>query len=109
MEEFGVQTILTTWLERDGYGLTADYEVLNLDGYEAYYIDRHIYLINPELSEGAVAALLDKYQTEVSFNPPNVVIYGYSFGWNELQSLKDSLQTVWVGEKNLRINFETRY
>lgn len=109
MEEFGVPTILTTWLERDGYGLTADYEVLDLDGYEAYYIDRHIYLINPELSEGAVAALLDKYQTEVSFNPQNVVIYGYSFGWSELQSLKDSLQTVKEGEKNLRINFETRY
>lgn len=109
MEEFGVPTILTTWLERDGYGLTADYEVLDLDGYEAYYIDRHIYLINPELSEGAIAALLDKYQTEVSFNPQNVVIYGYSFGWSELQSLKDSLQTVKEGEKNLRINFETRY
>lgn len=109
MEEFGVPTILTTWLERDGYGLTPDYKTLDLDGYEAYYIDRHIYLINPDLSEGAVAALLDKYQTEVSFNPQNVVIYGYSFGWSELQSLKDSLQTVKDGEKNLRINFETRY
>ena len=107
--EFGVPTILTTWLERDGYGLTSDYQVLDLDGYKAYYIDKHIYLINPDLSDNAVAALLDKFQTEASFNPQNVVIYGYSFGWNELQSLKDSLQTVQAGEKNLRINFELRY
>ena len=109
MEEFGVPTILTTWLERDGYGLTSDYQFLDLDGYKAYYIDKHIYLINPDLTDNAVAALLDKFQTEASFNPQNVVIYGYSFGWNELQSLKDSLQTVQAGEKNLRINFELRY
>lgn len=109
MDEFGVPTILTTWLERDGYGLTADYRVLNLYGYEAYYIDKHLYLINPNLSADAVAMLLDKYQTEAAFNPQNIVIFGYSFDWSELQSLKDSLQTVHSGEKNLRINFETRY
>lgn len=109
MDEFGVPTILTTWLEKDGYGLTSDYQVLRFGGYEAYFIDKHLYLINPDLSDDAVAMLLDKYQTEVSFNPQNVVIYGYSFGWNELQSLKDSLQTVQAGEKNLRINFEIRY
>lgn len=109
MDEFGVPTILTTWLERDGYGLTADYRVLDLNGYEAYYIDKHLYLINPDLSDEAVAMLLDKYQTEAAFNPQNIVIFGYSFDWSELQSLKDSLQTVLAGEKNLRINFETRY
>jgi len=109
MDEFGVPTILTTWLERDGYGLTSDYHSLDLGGYTAYYIDKHLYLINPDLTDYAVAILLDKYQTEASFNPQNVVIYGYSFGWNELQSLKDSLQTVQAGEKNLRINFEIRY
>lgn len=109
MDEFGVPTILTTWLERDGYGLTSDYQSLDLGGYTAYFIEKHIYLINPDLTDDAVAILLDKYQTEASFNPQNVVIYGYSFGWNELQSLKDSLQTVQAGEKNLRINFEIRY
>lgn len=109
MDEFGVPTILTTWLERDGYGLTSNHKVLDLGGYEAYFIDKHLYLINPDLSDDAVAMLLDNYQTEAGFNPQNVVIYGYSFGWNELQSLKDSLQTVQAGEKNLRINFEIRY
>lgn len=109
MEEFGVPTILTTWLERDGYGLTSDFQVLELGGYKAYFIDKHLYLINPDLSDDAIATLLDKYQTEASFNLQNVVIYGYSFGWSELQSLKDSLQTVQAGEKNLRINFEIRY
>lgn len=109
MDEFGVPTILTTWLERDGYGLTPNYQTLDLGGYKAYYIDKHLYIINPDLTEDAVAMLLDKYQTEAMFNPQNIVIYGYSFGWSELQGLRDSLQTVYSGEKNLRINFEIRY
>lgn len=109
MDEFGVPTILTTWLERDGYGLTSDCQTLNLDGYEAYYIDKHLYLINQNLPDSAVSVLVDKYQTEATFNPQNVVIFGYSFVWSELQSLKDSLQTIQAGEKNLRINFEIRY
>lgn len=109
LEEFGISTILTTWLVRDGYTLTPKVETLALGGYKAYYIDKHLYLIEPELTNEAVAMLLDKYQTEASFNPQNVVIYGYSFGWNELQSLKDSLQTIQSSDKNLRINFEIRY
>lgn len=109
LDEFGVPTILNTWLERDGYSLTADYQALDLGGYEAYYIDKHLYLINPNLTDDAVSLLLDKYQTEADFNPQNIVIYGYSFGWTELQGLKDSLSTIQAGEKNLRINFDTRY
>ena len=109
LDEFGVPTILTTWLERDGYGLTADYEAIDLNGYIAYYIDKHIYIINPDLTDDAVSALLDRYQSEAGFNPQNVVIYGYSFGWSQLQGLKDSLQAVQAGEKNLRINFDVRY
>lgn len=109
LDEFGLPTILTTWLVRDGYGLTPDVRKINLNGYEAFYIGNHLYMINTELSNDAVASLLDKYQTEADFNPQNIVIYGYSFVWTELQGLKDSLHCVWAGEKNLRINFDIRY
>ena len=109
LDEFGVPSVLTTWLERDGYGLTSEYQILDLGGYKAYYIDKHLYFINRNLPDEAVATLLDKYQSEAGFNPQNIVIYGYSFGWSELQGLKDSLQTVKSGEKNLHINFDVRY
>lgn len=109
LDEFGVSTVLATWLVRDGYTLAPQVETLDLCGYKAYYKDKHIYLIEPELTNEAVAMLLDKYQTEADFNPQNIVIYGYSFKWLELQGLKDSLQSVTAGEKNLRINFDIRY
>ncbi len=109
VDEFGVPTILATWLVRDGYGLTPDIQNLDLEGYMGYYIDKHLYLINPNLTTDAIGELLDKLQSEKDFNPQNIVIYGYAFNWAELSSLKDSLQSVQAGEKNLRINFDVRY
>lgn len=109
IDEFGVPTILATWLVRDGYGLTAEVQDLDLDGYLAYYIGKHLYLINPNLKEEAIGELLDKLQCDKDFNPQNIVIYGYAFNWAELSGLKDSLQSVQAGEKNLRINFDVRY
>lgn len=109
VDEFGVPTILTTWLVRDGYGLTPDVKTLNIEGYELYYMDKHLYIINPHLSNEVVASLLDRYQSDAEFNPQNIVIYGYALSWGELQGLKDSLRAVRDGEKNLRINFDVRY
>ena len=109
VDEFGVPTILTTWLVRDGYGLTPDVKTLNIEGYELYYMDNHLYIINPNLSNEVVASLLDRYQSDAGFNPQNIVIYGYALSWGELQGLKDSLRVIRDGEKNMRINFDVRY
>lgn len=109
VDEFGVPTILTTWLVRDGYGLTSDVKTLNIEGYELYYMDKHLYIINPNLSNEVVASLLDRYQSDAGFNPQNIVIYGYALSWGELQGLKDSLRVIRDGEKNMRINFDVRY
>lgn len=109
VDEFGVPAILATWLVRDGYGLTPEIETLDFDGYEVYRMPNHLYIINPGLTNGAVGGLLDKYQTEAEFNPQNIVVYGYALTWNEQQGLKDNMQTVQAGEKNMRINFDIRY
>ncbi len=109
VDEFGVPTILTTWLVRDGYGLTPNVQTLSIKGYDAYYTNKHLYIINPDLSNEVVAAILDKYQSEADFNPQNVVIYGYALSWSELQGLKDNLRIIHDGEKNMRINFDIRY
>lgn len=109
VDEFGVPAIIATWLVRDGYGLTPEIETLDFDGYEVYCMPNHLYIINPGLTNEAVGGLLDKYQTEAEFNPQNIVVYGYALSWNEQQGLKDNMQTVQAGEKNMRINFDIRY
>ena len=72
-------------------------------------MDKHLYLINPELKNEAIVAITEKYETDGAFNPENVVLCGYSFTWSETESLKVNLARLKDTEKNLRINFDIRY
>lgn len=109
LEDFGIATVLTTWLVHDGYGFTAPVETMNFAGYTGYYMDKHLYLIAQNLSNDAIAAITDKLETDGAFNPENVVLFGYSFTWTEVESLKTNLARLKDTEKNLRINFDIRY
>jgi hypothetical protein len=109
LEEFGATTVLATWLVRDGYGFTAPVETIDFDGYTGYYMGKHLYLIEQDLSNDAIVAIAEKYETDGAFNPENVVLFGYSFTWTELESLKTNLARLKDTEKNLRINFDIPY
>lgn len=109
LDDFGIPAVLTTWLVRDGYGLAAPVEAVDFAGYTGYYMDRHLYLIAPGLSNEAIAAAAERYETDGAFNPENVVLFGYSFRWTEIEALKTNLARLKDTEKNLRINFDIRY
>ena len=109
VDEFGVPTVLTTWLVRDGYGFTEPAQAIDFAGYTAYYKGKHLYLIGKDLSNEAITAIVEKYETDGAFNPENVVLFGYSFSWSEIDALKINLARLKDTEKNLRINFDVRY
>lgn len=109
LDDFGVPTVIATWLNNDGYGLTTDAETVTFSGYEAYYKDKHLYLVHPELPKEAIEDIVVKYETDGDFNPENIILFGYSFTWTELESLKTNLKRLQDTEKNLRINFDVRY
>lgn len=110
MEEFGKPTILATWLNADGYGLTTQAEAIDLAGYPAYYCQKHLYLIDPGFTLESMKALLSKYDTEGHFNPENMVLFGYSFpDWSINEMIEKNLRILNDGEKNLKINFTVRY
>ena len=108
--DFGVDSVLRTWLVADGYGLTEDAEEVNLDGYTAYYKGNHLYLINPDdnFTAGSIVALMDKYNGE-AFSPQNIVIFGYSFGFTHREELQKNLRTLKEGNKTLTVNIDVRY
>lgn len=109
-DDFGVETVLHTWLVADGYGLTEDAEEIDLNGYTAYYKGNHLYLINTDdtFSAGSIAALMDKYNGE-AFSPQNIVIFGYSFGFTHREELQKNLRTLKDGGKTLTVNIDVRY
>src|SRR5699024_1624075 len=72
LDEFGVPTVITTWLNSDGYGLTTEAEKIMFAGYEAYYKDKHLYLVHPELPNESIEEIVVKYETDGNFNPENI-------------------------------------
>lgn len=109
LNQFGLPTVLTTWLLHDGEGLTDNYSVLDFAGYKAYYADKYLYLVEPNLTRDAIDAIIAKCESEGGFNPENIVLFGYSFGWTEIEELKVNLKRLKDTEKNLQINFSVRY
>lgn len=110
VDDFGLETVLRTWLVADGYGLTEDAEEVMLGNYKAYWKGDHIYMINPDndFNASSIAALMDKYNGE-PFSPHNIVIFGYSFGFTHREELQKNLRTLKDGNKTLTVNIDVRY
>lgn len=110
VNDFGMETVLRTWLVADGYGLTENAEKVMLGDYKAYWKDDHLYMINQDhyFNESSIAALMDKYNGE-PFSPHNIVIFGYSFGFTHREELQKNLRTLKEGNKTLTVNIDVRY
>lgn len=113
LKEFGRDAVLCTWALHDGYGLDAEIKPINLNGYEAYLCGRHLYLVNPDLlrqdNPAHIIALVDLYNNDKAFKPENIVLFGYSFHFTEIEALKKNLLTLRDGIKNLKVNIDIRY
>lgn len=108
LDEFGINAVLTTWMNEDGYGLTDTFEKLKLEDYTAYKCQNTIYLLNWNISDLFIKALIEKYEKEESFDCNRIVMFGYSFTLNEIQTLKDNLQQV-KNIKGINVEVITRY
>lgn len=110
VDDFGLETVLRTWLVADGYGLTEDAEEVTLGRYKAYWKGDHLYLVNPDhdFDASSIAALIDKYNGE-QFSPHNIVIFGYSFDFTHREELQKNLRTLKEGNKTLTVNLDVRY
>lgn len=108
LDEFGINAVLTTWMNEDGYGLTDKYEKLELEDYTAYKCQNTIYLLNWNISDLFIKALIEKYEKDENFDCNRIVMFGYSFTLNDIQTLKDNLQQV-KNIKGINVDVITRY
>lgn len=109
LDEFGKECVLETWQVKDGYGFGASNIPVRLDEYVVYYIGKHLYFVEPDISEKDIIALVDKYYSDPSFNPEHIVIFGYSFTFTQTEMLRKNLVTLKDSAKNLKINLDIRY
>ena len=110
LQSFGKDTVLETWCVKDGYGFGANVSELKLADYTAYHCGSHLYFVGGNgFDENAMIALIDKYHSDPSFNPQNIVLFGYSFSFTQVEMLRKNLATLSDSAKNLNMNLDIRY
>lgn len=88
----GEQTVLATWLAKDGYPFDVDVQKIELAGYQGNLIENNrLYLIRENWNSQSTEKLLNLLGTH-ALNLQAVVIFGYSFNLNDLRELENGLK-----------------
>lgn len=106
LTEFGIETVICTWIVQDGYGFNGQIKEISFSDYLAYQCENTLYLINPDITSQAIKELIEKYQNDNNFSPNRIVLFGYSFNFTKLSELKDNLKQL---ADHRKIDILTRY
>ena len=107
-KEYVVETILETWKLKDGYEFTTNIEKVDCNGYNTYKCGECLYLIEPNINIKNIEALIEKYNKDEKFTCNKIVLFGYSFKFNELEMIKNNIKQV-KNFKNIDVKVYTRY
>ena len=61
------------------------------------------------MTDDAITALVDRYAEPTAWNPHNIVVFGYNFGFGQMDALRTNIPLLADGEKQVRINIDVRY
>lgn len=92
-EVSGTDTIITTLINNDGYGLGSQIEYYQLNTYRAFKKDNSLYIIDEGLSSDDVKALIKDLENSV-ININRVVIYAHSISFSVLHELRNNLKNL---------------
>jgi len=109
LNEYDLDTLLTTWKVYDGMRLTDELQEIRLDGYKAYYGDKKLYFMDKDFETKdikSLMALLD--DTTNDFQPNKLVLFGYNFESKAQRELKEALGN-YINKKSIEIDMVIRY
>ncbi|MDD7541126.1 MAG: DNA methyltransferase [Mobiluncus porci] len=86
----GHDTVLATWLVKDGFGLTASTRKVKLEVYELDVCGDSGYIIDTGLTSGDVVELVRQLETG-ELDVTRVVVFGYSVEFSVMHELKKNL------------------
>jgi adenine-specific DNA-methyltransferase len=92
----GSAVALTTWLIHDGFGLTSDVSMIQLDRYELHVCGGSAYVIEPGLTSGDVLVLVSKLETG-ELDLTRLVVFGYSVTFSVMHELKKNIASLKSG------------
>ncbi|AIT10058.1 hypothetical protein LO80_08810 [Candidatus Francisella endociliophora] len=103
-----IQAVLTTYKVHDGALLNADFTEVKLDNYTAYMVEDKIYFMNRDFTTSALKAFIEKIDSDKSFKPTKLVIFGYNFDSKHQREIKEAI-TSYTNKKSIEIDMIVRY
>ncbi|ERJ22146.1 Type III restriction-modification system EcoPI enzyme mod [Campylobacter concisus UNSW3] len=100
--------LLTTFAVYDGIKLTDEPKRVDLEGYEGYYAQKKLYLINENFNGKNLKALVEKIDSDKEFAPEKIVIYEPSFESSRWRELDEVIKN-YANKKNLQISLIARH
>lgn len=101
----GKESILSTWLMEDGYGLSKSTEKYKLNNYDAVLIDKTLYIIDEGLTQDDSMTLIKRIENE-ELDITRIVIYVHSVPFNVLHELRKNLKVL---RNNKNVTLIERY
>lgn len=89
----GKESILATWLNEDGYGLSKSSKSYKLENYQADLIEKSLYVIDEGLEQEDVMTLIKRIENE-ELNITRMVVYVHSLPFNVLHELRKNLKVL---------------
>ncbi|WP_420577496.1 site-specific DNA-methyltransferase [Ekhidna sp.] len=108
LTEEDLKSLLVTWKTNDGIALTEDLEATDLAEYKGYYCKGNLYLMHKGFDTDHLKALLEKIDSDKTFNPTSVIAFGYQFESKSLREIAENIKS-YANKKNIDIDFIIRY
>lgn len=108
LSEDDIKALLITWKTNDNISLSQDLETIDLGGYTAFYGSGKLYLMSKNFTTENLKAVLEKIDTDKTFNPTSIIAFGYHFESKNLRELSENVKQ-YANKKKIDIDFITRY
>ena len=108
LTEEDIKSLLVTWKTNDNISLSKELEIVDLGGYTAFYGNGKLYLLHKNFTTENLKAVLEKIDTDKTFNPTSIIAFGYHFESKNLRELSENVKQ-YANKKKIDIDFITRY
>ena len=108
LTEEDIKALLVTWKTNDNIPLSQELETIDLGGYIAFYGNGKLYLLHKNFTTENLKAVLERIDTDKTFNPTSIIAFGYHFESKSLRELSENVKQ-YANKKKIDIDLITRY
>ncbi len=103
-----LEVLLTTWKVHDGMKLSHGLSEIDLAGYKGYLADETLYFVDTGFTTEALKKLIEKLDSDNTFEPSRIVLFGYNFASKYQKELTEALSS-YANKKSIELDLIVRY